>query len=244
MEDIEIEKVLGISDKIANILHKKYKVYTVDQLKKNKKAQSILTDQALLCMEHCYLNKFTRHTIDIAYKLFIKDLHKLNHTVDPSILVGSYRRNKPASNDVDILFIGDISMMKYPDNIIWLVNGDERKSLLYPVDINKLKDQLIMPVSLHNTQGIRIIKSKKYLNIKIDLFNTTLKSLPFALMHYTGGFTENIIMRKAAIKKSLKLNQYGLFDIKTGDMIDINAQSEEDIYKYLGKEYREPKDRR
>lgn len=244
MEDIEIEKVLGISDKIANILHKKYKVYTVDQLKNNKKAQSILTDQSLLCMEHCYLNKFTRSTIDISYKLFIKDLHKLNHTVDPSILVGSYRRNKPASNDVDILFIGNINNMIYPNNIIWLVNGDERKSLLYPVNINKLKDQNVMPANSHNYQGLRIIKSKKYLNIKMDLFNTTLKSLPFALMHYTGSYTENIIMRQAAIRKGLKLNQYGLFDKKTGDLVDINAESEEDIYKYLGKEYREPKDRR
>lgn len=48
-------------------------------------------------------------------------------------------------------------------------------------------------------------------------------------------------MRNIAIKKGLKLSEYGLQN-KNGNYIE-NLNSEEDIFKYLGLDYLDPKDR-
>lgn len=52
---------------------------------------------------------------------------------------------------------------------------------------------------------------------------------PSALMHFTGSKEHNIAMRQRAIKRGLKLNEYGLFD---GDK-SIKAKDETAIFKHL-----------
>ena len=51
-------------------------------------------------------------------------------------------------------------------------------------------------------------------------------------------------MRTEALKQGYSLSQYNFTDVKTGKIIDENFNSEQDIFKFLGSKYVEPKDRK
>jgi DNA polymerase (family 10) len=53
-----------------------------------------------------------------------------------------------------------------------------------------------------------------------------------ALIYFTGSKSHNIRIREMAVRKGLKLSEYGLFDAKSGDL--IVAESEEVVYERLG----------
>ena len=61
------------------------------------------------------------------------------------------------------------------------------------------------------------------------------------LLYFTGDKQHNIWLRKIAIKKGLKLNEYGLFDNKTNRR--IAGASEKEIYNLLGVKFLPPEKR-
>src|SRR5438093_2472588 len=53
-----------------------------------------------------------------------------------------------------------------------------------------------------------------------------------ALQYFTGSKAHNLRTREIAVRKGLKLSEYGLFDAKSGKL--IVAQTEEEVYERLG----------
>jgi DNA polymerase (family 10) len=53
-----------------------------------------------------------------------------------------------------------------------------------------------------------------------------------ALQYFTGSKAHNIRTREIAVRKKLKLSEYGLFEAESGDL--IVAETEEDVYERLG----------
>src|SRR6266508_901450 len=53
-----------------------------------------------------------------------------------------------------------------------------------------------------------------------------------ALQYFTGSKAHNIRTREIAVRKGLKLSEYGLFDAKSGEL--IVAETEEEVYDRLG----------
>lgn len=53
-----------------------------------------------------------------------------------------------------------------------------------------------------------------------------------ALQYFTGSKAHNIRTREMAVRKGLKLSEYGLFDAKSGEL--IVAETEEEVYERLG----------
>jgi DNA polymerase (family X) len=53
-----------------------------------------------------------------------------------------------------------------------------------------------------------------------------------ALQYFTGSKAHNIRTREIAVRKGLKLSEYGLFDAKSGDL--VVAETEEEVYDRLG----------
>jgi DNA polymerase (family 10) len=53
-----------------------------------------------------------------------------------------------------------------------------------------------------------------------------------ALQYFTGSKSHNIRTREIAVRKKLKLSEYGLFEAESGDL--IVAETEEDVYQRLG----------
>lgn len=53
-----------------------------------------------------------------------------------------------------------------------------------------------------------------------------------ALQYFTGSKAHNVKVREMAVRKGLKLSEYGLFEAKTGKL--IVAETEEEVYERLG----------
>ena len=72
---------------------------------------------------------------------------------------------------------------------------------------------------------------------RIDIRMISVESFYPALVYFTGSYELNQLMRKNAKKLNYKLNEYGLFDLKTNNKIII--KSEKDLFDILKMEYLE-----
>jgi DNA polymerase (family 10) len=59
-----------------------------------------------------------------------------------------------------------------------------------------------------------------------------------AMIYFTGSKAHNVRIRELAVREGLKLNEYGLFDAKTGEL--LAAETEEQVYERLGIPYIAP----
>ncbi len=76
---------------------------------------------------------------------------------------------------------------------------------------------------------------------RIDIRFISHESLPTAMLYFTGPYELNTIMRNAAKKRKLILNEYGLYKKDTGE--EIKIKSESDVFLKLGMKYLEPSER-
>ena len=132
-------------------------------------------------------------------------------------IVGSARRKKETVGDFDILVIA-----KKPQPVMdWFVAMDT-----------------VVRVYAHGeTKSSVRIKP----GIDVDIRVVAKESYGAALLYFTGSKAHNVALRQLAIKKGLKLNEYGLFRMK-GDKEEkmIAGDTEESIYNALGLTYIEP----
>ena len=80
------------------------------------------------------------------------------------------------------------------------------------------------------TKGSVTVASEGRHEIQVDLRVVPKDSFGAALQYFTGSKAHNVRLREMAVKRKLKLNEYGLFD---GEKQVAGAQ-EEDIYKVFG----------
>lgn len=127
-------------------------------------------------------------------------------------VAGSVRRKKPTIGDVDVL-VSTNESEKVMDFFTSLSNVNE----------------VIMKGSTKSS--VRVVQ-----NVQVDVRAVKPGQWGSALMYFTGSKMHNIELRKIAMKKGLKLNEYGLFK---GDKV-IASQTEKDIYEALGRKYLPP----
>src|SRR3989344_3030139 len=127
-----------------------------------------------------------------------------------AVIGGSLRRFEETIGDVDVLTVGDEKLveyfLKYKDIAKVLAKGETKCSVMMD---NGMQIDL------------RLIKDNQF---------------GAALQYFTGNKEHNIELRKIAIKKGYKLNEYGLFK---GNKI-IASKTEEEVYKNLGLNYIQP----
>jgi DNA polymerase (family X) len=68
--------------------------------------------------------------------------------------------------------------------------------------------------------------------LQVDLRVIAHEAWGAGLMYFTGSKAHNIRLREMAIRKGLRLNEYGLFRVKSGKL--IVAETEEEVYERLG----------
>ena len=68
--------------------------------------------------------------------------------------------------------------------------------------------------------------------LQVDLRVVQLDAWGAALQYFTGSQAHNVAVRQVAIRQKLKLSEYGLFDVGTGDL--IVSRTEEEVYARLG----------
>ncbi|MGC9598942.1 MAG: DNA polymerase/3'-5' exonuclease PolX [Minisyncoccia bacterium] len=141
--------------------------------------------------------------------------------VTKAIAAGSVRRRKETIGDVDILVVSakPKEAMDYfvsmPDVVSVIAHGETKSSV-------KLKS-----------------------GINVDLRVVPKESYGAALNYFTGSKDHNVALRKIAVAKGWKLNEYGLFSLKGsrgggGREKVIAGATEEELYKAFGMDYIEP----
>lgn len=132
--------------------------------------------------------------------------------VEKLSVCGSLRRMKETIGDVDFLVV-----TKKPEKVM-----DFFCSL---PEVEKVWGKGKTKSSIRHRQGF-----------DVDLRVVPAQSYGSALQYFTGSKEHNIQLRKIAIDKGLKLNEYGLFQ----NSKRIAAQEEKDIYQALGMEIPPP----
>ncbi len=74
--------------------------------------------------------------------------------------------------------------------------------------------------------------------LQVDLRVVPKEVWGAAMIYFTGSKAHNVRIRERAVRAGLKLNEYGLFDAKTGDL--LAAETEQQVYERLGLPYIEP----
>lgn len=158
-------------------------------------------------------------------------------------LAGSFRRGLPESGDIDCYLCVKKDTGVLGEIYDTLLND----GYLIKEDIFSLGKKKMMAVS--RLPFLDNAKSRH-----LDVFVYPEKQFPFAILYATGSGEFNVKMRNVAIKQGYSLSDQG---IKVGDNKGDNVgkemiqskigkdkiETEEDIFRFLGMEYIEPKDR-
>jgi hypothetical protein len=154
-------------------------------------------------------------TADQLAEIILNQLRPLSEAV---VVAGSVRRRRPEVGDIEFVVL--------------------------PKDLH----EFLKFVGSHNfTGGERIQKGNLHLGHKRDLpvelyIAHDPKELGAMLFMYTGDWQHNIAMRSIAKRQGWKLDQYGIWDAKTGEPL-LQSPDERDFYDFLGVDYHQPEER-
>ena len=164
---------------------------------------------------------------NLLLKKEFQDLCEEKNMVGQICLVGSYRREKIDSGDVDCLITTE---EHNPDFLTYFLEK------LFAT--KKLKKKLSF--SQGKTKYMGLGKIDKYYR-HVDIFYYKKDEYPFALYFSTGSGDFNVAVRAHALKMGYSLSDHGLINKKNKKKVDQIFNDEESIFKFLNIEYVEPK---
>lgn len=242
----ELEKVIGIGSSTAKKLVIKYGIKSIDQLKKAIKTGKVkVNDLVLLGLKYYGIvhGSIPRTEVQQIEKYLVKEIHKINPKLE-IMICGSYRRGKATSGDIDVLmYHPDEKQRKHP------INSDTTEiGSFLEILVNNLTDNgFLLDHMTDDNYRIKYMGFCKYKNNpvrRIDIRFVPYNSLPTAMLYFTGPYELNTIMRQAAKKRGMILNEYGLYKVDdVGLKTPIKITSEADVFKFLGMTYLTPEER-
>ena len=218
--------IRDLGPKILGALHKELGVENLDDLKKviednsfqkleglgDKSAEKIMENikvyKKRMGKEHRFLIGEVMATVDQIVKK-LKEVDSVSR-VAPA---GSYRRMKETVGDLDIL----------------VESNDNRKVMKKFTAFSEVKKVL----ESGETKTSIVVEG---LDIQMDLRVVPKRSFGAALMYFTGSKDHNVRIRSLALKRGLKVNEYGVFRNDTM----VAGKTEEEIYKFLNLQFIPP----
>ena len=218
-ELLELMEISGFGPATLRTLNQQLKIYKkedlIQALKKNQlKNVKGFGDKKIEQIQRALklYKQPTRMQLKEAEKIgtAILELIKTIPGVEKAVLAGSLRRKKATIGDIDIVL-----QAKY----------GHRK---------KIVDQLIHLPPIDRVLSKGITKASvllKHSGIQVDI--RLVNSLEFGatLLYFTGSKEHNIKLRSIAKNSGYKINEYGLFDIKTDKR--LAGATEEEMYHLL-----------
>ena len=212
----ELLKVPGLGPKRVRALYEELHVQDIASLRsaaEHGRIQALAgfgakTEQRILdaLRTHGAHEQRVQRALAAQYAEPLADALRRTRGVGSVDIAGSYRRCKETVGDIDILVTapsGDAVMHRFTtyDEVQQVLSqGDTRATAI-----------------LHN-------------GLQVDLRVVAAKSHGAALTYFTGSKAHNIVLRKRARRRGLKLNEYGVF---RGDE-RIAGKTEASVYKALG----------
>jgi DNA ligase (NAD+) len=149
-------------------------------------------------------------------------------------IVGSYRRRAADSGDIDVIITSD-SSLNFTNFVDILINQNIIIEVLSRGPSKCLVITRLTPSSIAR---------------RVDFLYTTKEEYPFSILYFTGSKIFNTIMRNQALTMGLTMNEHGLYKMENKnkvkerkEKVEHKFESEQDIFKYLNIEYREPWER-
>lgn len=150
------------------------------------------------------------------------------------VMVGSYRRGKKDSGDIDILLRTGKGPQQEPVEKAFerMIKTLEGKAYIREI------------LALGPKKCMAIVKlTDVTVARRLDILLTPEEEFPYALLYFTGSQKFNIATRKAALEKGYTMNEHGMKATKDGVDAPPIFKDEEAILNFLGMAYVKPEDR-
>jgi DNA polymerase (family 10) len=214
----ELMQIPGFGPKKAVLVYEELGVTTLAELADAAEAQKLRgikglgakTEENLLRGIRAYHQQEDRIRIDDAMDVALELIEALREgcSMDEIAFAGSLRRMRDTIGDLDILVAA-----KKAEPVMECFAGLARAHRIVAKGSTK--------TSIETEKGLQV-----------DLRVVEHAAWGAALIYFTGSKAHNIKIREIAVKKGLKLSEYGLFNAKDGSI--IAAQTEEEVYGALG----------
>ena len=142
------------------------------------------------------------------------------------IVVGSYRRGRPDSGDIDMLIRTAKKEVDVGAALAEFVGA--LKATGYIREVLAQGDHKCMAICQCSDTGRRL-----------DILVTAPEEFPFAVFYFTGSDTFNVRVRSLAQEKGFTLNEHALTHVRSGKQVG-GIRTEKDIFNALGIEWRDP----
>lgn len=223
----DLLKVPGLGPKKAILLNSELGVASLEDLRVAIKARKLRDIKGLGPKTEANLKRAlelvssfgARVLIDVATDLAETLMDALKEAHDLSLITpaGSLRRGAETIGDVDIVIASD-------DEALTAAIMDTFCSF-----------EMVQDVLAHGPTKSSI---RTQLGMQVDLRVLPTHSWGAGLVYFTGSKEHNVRLRELAVKRGLRLNEWGLFNAETGD--EIAAETEDAVYDALGFEWVPP----
>lgn len=220
----ELTKIPGVGAKKGQVIYEKLGVSSVDELEQAAQEHKLRelpgmkekTEQNILQGIQRYRQRTARMMLSTALPAAEEIVGQLrtNPAIEQVELGGSIRRMRETIGDIDILTASSQpqqaieAFTNLPNVRSVLARGTTKASVL--------------------TQN----------DLQVDLRVVSPDEWGSALQYFTGSKEHNIQLRTLAERQGLKVNEYGVFRLDTGEQ--IAGRSEEEVYSVLGMEWIPP----
>ena len=214
----------GFGPKKAMVVYRELGIDGLDQLVaaardgrlRGLKGFSVKTEENVLEAVRRAQRDTGRVTIDVAMGVAGSFLERLRTIpgVQRADHAGSLRRMAETIGDVDLLVASETS-------------GPIMDAFTTHQDVDQI-------LGRGDTKSSVVTRS----GLQVDLRVIRREAWGAAMIYFTGSKPHNVRIREMAVRKGLKLNEYGLFEVETDAL--IAAETETEVYERLGLPYIEP----
>ncbi|MBI2252116.1 MAG: DNA polymerase/3'-5' exonuclease PolX [Armatimonadetes bacterium] len=223
-EILTLNEIPGLGPKKSLQLYKELKIKNIQDLEKsalsgkirNLKGFGEKTESAILKGIELKKQYKGRLSIGTALPISLEIIESLKNKIKNLLIseAGSLRRRKDNIGDIDIL-----------------ASGDNNKLIIESF----IKLPLVKELKVKGETKVSILTLD---NLQVDLRVVEKESFGAALQYFTGSKQHNIELRQMAESKGFKINEYGIFKLKSNQK--IAGAKEEEIYQVLGLPYIPP----
>jgi len=218
---IEIE---GIGPKLAMRFSQEFNITGIEELEKAAKEQRLRglkglgakKEENIIKAISEYKNRSTRFLLGEVLPIIqgILTYMEGNEAVRRVEVAGSARRRKETVGDLDVL----------------VSSNEPEKVTEYFVSM----PPIVRILGQGPTKSTVVLRNM----LQVDLRVIPPESYGAALQYFTGSKEHNVKLRTIGVKAGLKLNEYGLYDRETDEL--IAAEDEETIYESMGMRWMPP----
>ena len=220
---LEMLRLQGVGPKTVGLLYAELGIETLEELEaaasdgrlRQLKGMGAKKEQLLRRSLAEHRSRVGRHLVGRADAIATRLTEYLRMEAPEATIfpVGSLRRGKETCGDIDLLAVNATDALmshftRFPDVERILGQGPTKSSVLL--------------------RG----------GVQVDLRVVAAESAGAAAQYFTGSKAHNIAVRDIALRRGLKLNEYGLFRVADGEY--VAGATESDVYEALGLAYVPP----